>query len=60
MKYGGRSSFRKGGASREVVKRQALAVAVALGHLNTHKKRQLNALFALNRRVMKAYLLKES
>ena len=29
-------------------------------HLNTDKKRQLNHLFALNRRVMKAYLLKES
>jgi transposase len=29
-------------------------------HLNTNKKRQLNELFALNRRVMKAYLLKES
>ena len=29
-------------------------------HLTTHKKRQLNALFALNRKVMKAYLLKES
>ena len=29
-------------------------------HLNTDKKRQLNELFALNRRVMKAYLLKES
>jgi transposase len=29
-------------------------------HLNTNKKRQLNARFALNRRVMKAYLLKES
>ena len=29
-------------------------------HLNTHKKRQLNGLFALNRRVMKAYLMKES
>jgi hypothetical protein len=28
--------------------------------LNTDKKRQLNELFALNRRVMKAYLLKES
>jgi transposase len=28
-------------------------------HLNTNKKRQLNQLFALNRRVMKAYLLKE-
>ena len=29
-------------------------------HLNTHKKRQLNELFALHRRVMKAYRLKES
>ena len=29
-------------------------------HLNTNKKRQLNKLFTLNRRVMKAYLLKES
>jgi hypothetical protein len=29
-------------------------------NLNTDKKRQLNQLFALNRRVMKAYLLKES
>jgi transposase len=29
-------------------------------HLNTNQKRQLNQLFALNRRVMKAHLLKES
>ena len=29
-------------------------------HLTTHKERQLNALFALNRRVMKANLLKEN
>jgi transposase len=29
-------------------------------NLDTGKKRQLNQLFALNRRVMKAYLLKES
>jgi Transposase len=29
-------------------------------HLNTEKQRQLNELFALNRRIMKAYLLKES
>ena len=29
-------------------------------HLDTDKKRQLNQLFALNRRVIKAYLLKES
>jgi hypothetical protein len=36
---------------------EALAVADPLG---SNKKRQLNKLFALNRRVMKAYLLKES
>jgi transposase len=29
-------------------------------HLTRHKKRQLNALFALNRHLLKAYLLKES
>jgi transposase len=29
-------------------------------HLNAVKRQQLNALFALNRRVFKAYLLKES
>jgi transposase len=29
-------------------------------HLNMDKKRQLNELFTLNRRVMKAYLLRES
>jgi transposase len=29
-------------------------------HLTNNKKRQLNALFALNRKLMKAYLLKES
>jgi cobyric acid synthase len=29
-------------------------------HLTARKKQQLNELFALNRRVMKAYLLKES
>jgi hypothetical protein len=29
-------------------------------YLTTHKKRQLNALFAWNSKVMKAYLLKES
>jgi transposase len=52
--------FRKGGASREVVKGKRWLLLSRWVHLNTHKKRQLNALFALNRRVMKAYLLKES
>jgi len=52
--------FRKGGASREIVKGKRWLLLSRWVHLNTQKKRQLNALFALNRRVMKAYLLKES
>ena len=51
--------FRKGGAAREVVKGKRWLLLSRWVHLNTHKKRQLNELFALNRRVMKAYLLKE-
>jgi transposase len=51
---------RKGGAAREVVKGKRWLLLSRWVHLNTHKKRQLNELFALNRRVMKAYLLKES
>lgn len=52
--------FRKGGAARELVKGKRWLLLSRWVHLNTHKKRQLNALFALNRRMMKAYLLKES
>ena len=52
--------FRKGGAAREVVKGKRWLLLSRWVHLNTHKKRQRNQLFALNRRVMKAYLLKES
>jgi len=52
--------FRKGAAARELVKGKRWLLLSRWVHLNTHKKRQLNALFALNRRVMKAYLLKES
>ena len=52
--------FRKGGAARAVVKGKRWLLLSRWVHLNTHKKRQLNQLFALNRRVMKAYLLKES
>lgn len=52
--------FRKGGAAREVVKGKRWLLLSRWVHLNTNKRRQLNALFALNRRVMKAYLLKES
>lgn len=52
--------FRKGGAAREVVKGKRWLLLSRWVHLHTDKKRQLNQLFALNRRVMKAYLLKES
>jgi transposase len=52
--------FRKGGAARELVKGKRWLLLTRWVHLNTDKKRQLNELFALNRRLMKAYLLKES
>ncbi len=52
--------FRKGGAARELIKGKHWLLLTRWVHLNTNKKRQLNKLFALNRRVMKAYLLKES
>jgi len=52
--------FRKGGAARELIKGKHWLLLTRWVHLNTNKKRQLNQLFALNRRVMKAYLLKES
>jgi len=52
--------FRKGGAARELIKGKHWLLLTRWVHLSTNKKRQLNTLFALNRRVMKAYLLKES
>ena len=52
--------FRKGGAARELIKGKHWLLLTRWVHLNTNKKRQLNEVFALNRRVMKAYLLKES
>lgn len=52
--------FRKGGPARELVKGKRWLLLSRWVNLNTQKKRQLNALFALNRRVMKAYLLRES
>ena len=51
--------FRKGGSMRGLVKGKRWLLSRWV-HLHTDKKRQLNRLFALNRRVMKAYLLKES
>lgn len=52
--------FRKGGSMRGWVKGKRWLLLSRWVHLDTDKKRQLNQLFALNRRVMKAYLLKES
>jgi transposase len=52
--------FRKGGAAREVVRGKRWLLLSSWIHLDRDKKHQLNELFALNRRVMKAYLLKES
>ena len=37
-----------------------MAAADALVHLNSDKRQELNYLFSLNRKIMKAYLLKES
>jgi transposase len=52
--------FRKDGPAREVVKGKRWLLLTRWVNLTMHKKQQLNALFALNRKVMKAYLLKES
>ena len=52
--------FRKGGGSREVVKGKRWLLLSRWVNLTAGKQQQLNRLFALNRRIMKAYLLKES
>ena len=52
--------FRKGGPARELVKGKRWLLLTRWVHLTAPRKQQLNELFALNRRVMKAYLLKES
>ena len=52
--------FRKGGSMRGLVRGKRWLLLSRWVNLDTGKKRQLNQLFALNRRVMKAYLLKES
>ena len=52
--------FRKGGWRREVVKGKRWLLLTRWVNLSEHKQQQLNRLFALNRRLMKAYLLKES
>jgi transposase len=52
--------FRQGGRKRELVKRKRWLLLSRRVNLESGQKRQLNQLFVLNRRVMKAYLLKES
>ena len=52
--------FRKGGRMRGVVKGKRWLLLTRWVNLPMAKRQQLNQLFALNRRVMKAYLLKES
>jgi transposase len=52
--------FRKGGRMRGVVKGKRWLLLSRWVNLDRGKKQQLNTLFALNRRVLKAYLLKES
>jgi transposase len=52
--------FRKGGRMRDLVRGKRWLLLSRWVNLSTAKKNQLNTLFALNRRVMKAYLLKES
>ena len=52
--------FRKGGAARDIVRGKRWLLLSSWVNLDRNKRRQLNQLFALNRRVMKAYLLKES
>jgi transposase len=52
--------FRKGARMRGVVKGKRWLLLTRWVHLTANQRQQLNHLFALNRRVMKAYLLKES
>ena len=52
--------YRKGGAMRNLVKGKRWLLLTRWVHLNSDKRQQLNHLFSLNRKVMKAYLLKES
>jgi transposase len=52
--------FRKGGRMRGVVKGKRWLLLSRWVNLDSGKKRELNTLFAFNRRILKAYLLKES
>lgn len=52
--------FRKGGRMRNVVKGKRWLLLTRWLNLTTGKRQELNTLFALNRKLLKAYLLKES
>jgi transposase len=52
--------FQKGGSMRGVVKDKRCLLLMRRMNLDTQKRQLLNQLFALNRRIMKAYLLKET
>jgi len=52
--------FRKGGATRQLVKGKRWLLLTRWVNLTTDKKQQLNRLFGLNRKLLKAYLLRES
>ena len=52
--------FRKGGRMRGLVKGKRWLLLTRWVNLAAGKRQELNQLFALNRRVFKAYLLKES
>jgi transposase len=52
--------FRKGGQMRGLVKGKRWLLLSRWVHLDSRKRQLLNELFRLNRRMMKAYLLKES
>jgi transposase len=52
--------FRKGGRMRSLVKGKCWLLLTRWVNLSGGKRQELNQLFALNRKVFKAYLLKES
>jgi hypothetical protein len=52
--------FRKGGRMQGLVKGKRWLLLTRWVNLTVGKRRQLNELFTLNRRLLKAYLLKES
>jgi transposase len=52
--------FRKGKQGREVIEGKRRLLLSRWENLSAEKRGQLNELFGLNRRVFKAYLLKES